>query len=728
MYNKRLLQGNACFFISLSKKFAMPLSILKKYFGYETFRPLQKEIIDAILAKKDALVLMPTGGGKSLCYQVPALLQHGLTLVVSPLISLMKDQVDALKANGVAAAFLNSSLSNAEEGEILRKCLNDEIKLLYVAPERLINGFDYFATNLHISLVAIDEAHCISAWGHDFRPEYTQLGRIKEKFPNIPIVALTATADKITRNDILTQLGLKAPEIFISSFNRANLSLTVRTSLREKEKLQEIAQFVKMRNDESGIIYCMSRKNTESVAAYLNTVGISARFYHAGMNTDERNEVQEVFMKDETQVICATIAFGMGIDKSNVRWVIHYNLPKSIENYYQEIGRAGRDGLPSDTILYYSLGDLQILNKFAVESGQPEINLEKLQRIQQFAESDICRRKILLNYFGEVALENCNNCDVCENPPTYFDGTVLIQKALSALIRMNEKVGTQMLIDVLRGSHRQEILAAGYDTLKTFGAGSEVPANDWKQYILQMMHLGVVEIAYQDGFVLKVTDLGREVVMGKRKMELVELQRRSFAVNDSKGKGATMPKSLSNEERLFQLLRQERMKIATAEGVPPYVIFNDVTLTEMVKHLPDSMEKLLIINGMSQKKIDSYGQIFLTIISNHLETLKPVAPKIDTYEQTLQMLNTGKSISEIAAERKLGERTIESHVALLYEQKKITDISPFVTNEHLEMVKMAMDMTGEKEKMKPIFEYLSEQVPYPSIKLAMIYWNRQESI
>ncbi|MFN0202436.1 MAG: DNA helicase RecQ [Bacteroidia bacterium] len=706
----------------------MPHSVLKKYFGYDNFRPLQEEIIQAILAKKDVLVLMPTGGGKSLCYQIPAMLQKGLTLVVSPLISLMKDQVDALLANGIPAAFLNSSLNYQEEAEIMQKCVEGNIKLLYVAPERLVSSFEFFVQNLEIELVAIDEAHCISSWGHDFRPEYAQLGRIKKQFSHIPIVALTATADKTTRNDILSQLNLPNPEIFISSFNRPNLSLAVRTALREKEKLQEIAQFIQLRSDESGIIYCMSRKNTESVCEYLNQVGIPSKFYHAGMSADARTKVQDTFMKDETQVICATIAFGMGIDKSNVRWVIHYNLPKSVESYYQEIGRAGRDGLPSDTILYYSLGDLQVLNKFATESGQPEINLEKLQRIQQFAEADICRRKILLNYFGENSLENCGNCDVCEHPPKHFDGTTIIQKAVSGLLRMNEKVGTQMLIDVLRGSQRHEILMAGYDKLKTYGTGSNISANDWKQYILQMLHLGVIEIAYHEGFTLKVTDLGKEIVYGKRSLDLVELQHRNFTVSSKKEKAGNLPKSMSPDERLFESMRKLRLRIAAIENVAPYVIFNDFTLTEMVKNLPNSMDKLLKINGMSQKKADAYGNSFLQIIQAHLDASKPIPPKAESNQVTLDLYQQGKTIAEIAKERNLAESTIWSHLTAMYFRDVFTDIQPLISEEELALVQTAMQVTEEKVRSKPIFDYLEGKISYNQIRLAMAYWEKKEKV
>lgn len=713
-----------------------PEYLLKKYFGYDAFRPMQFEVIQAVLNQKDSLVLMPTGGGKSVCYQIPAMMLSGLTLVISPLISLMKDQVDTLNANGIPAAYLNSSLSMDEEGAILRNCSVGNVKLLYIAPERLISGFEYLMASMNIQLVAIDEAHCISSWGHDFRPEYTQMSIIKEKFPHIPLIALTATADKLTRKDIVSQLNLQNPEIFVASFNRPNLSLTVRTGMREKEKIREIIDFIRLRPEESGIIYCLSRKTTEAVAEDLNRFGVPAKFYHAGMNGELRAQAQEDFMNDKTQVICATVAFGMGIDKSNVRWVIHYNLPKSLESYYQEIGRAGRDGLPSDTILYYNLGDLQLLTKFAVESGQADLNIEKLQRMQQYAEADICRRKILLNYFGENSTENCGNCDVCQNPPKHFDGTKMIQQALSGLIRMNEKVGTQMLIDVLRGSQRQEVLEAGYDKIKTYGVGSAISASDWKQYLMQMLNLGIIEMAYDEHFSLKVTDLGKEIVYGKRSMDLVQLQKRNFGVGERKTSAPASPKPVSKEEQLFDLLRKERRRLAEVQEVPPYVIFTDATLNEMVQVLPTTEEDFLTISGVSQRKLDSYGTEMLAVIRNFLQNnlLSPTlskgkrevqTPKPSTYEATLVLYQQGLPIEQIAEQRNLALTTVYSHIAALYIEDKIKDISHLLEKENIDLVRQARIQTGEKEKMKPLYEFLEEKVPYFQIRLALAWLEKQ---
>lgn len=601
------------------------LQTLKTYFGYDSFRPLQEEIIRHILDGNDALVLMPTGGGKSICYQLPALLREGTAVVVSPLISLMKDQVEALCANGISAGALNSSNDETENAALRRACMEGRLKLLYISPEKLLAEANYLLRDMHISLFAIDEAHCISQWGHDFRPEYAQMGILHQQFPHVPIIALTATADKITREDIIRQLHLNHPRTFISSFDRPNLSLTVKRGYQQKEKSKTILDFIARHPGESGIIYCMSRSKTESVAQMLQKQGIRTAVYHAGLSPSLRDEAQDDFINDRVQVVCATIAFGMGIDKSNVRWVIHYNLPKSIESFYQEIGRAGRDGLPSDTLLFYSLADLILLTKFATESGQQNINLEKLQRMQQYAESDICRRRILLSYFGEITDHDCGNCDVCKNPPERFDGTVIVQKALSAIVRTDQQIGTGVLVDILRGNMSSEVVGKGYQQLKTFAAGRDVPARDWHDYLLQMLQLGYFEIAYNENNHLKITSAGSDVLFGRATARLVVIRREE--TNETKRgrkRKATVPAQelplgLPNTENeaLFEALRKLRKRLADEEALPAYIVLSDKVLHLLSTSRPTNLEEFGNISGIGEHKKKKYGKEFINLIRKY---------------------------------------------------------------------------------------------------------------
>ncbi len=601
------------------------LQTLKTYFGYDSFRPLQEAIIHSLLSHKDALVLMPTGGGKSICYQLPALLSEGTAVVVSPLISLMKDQVEALCANGIAAGALNSNNDETENAALRRACMEGKLKLLYISPEKLLSEVNYLLRDMQISLFAVDEAHCISQWGHDFRPEYTQMGVLHELFPQVPIIALTATADKITREDIIKQLHLNEPEIFISSFDRPNLSLAVKRGYRQKEKSKAILDFIARHQDESGIVYCMSRSKTESVAQMLQKQGIKTAVYHAGLPAAQRDKAQDDFINDRVQVVCATIAFGMGIDKSNVRWVIHYNLPKSIESFYQEIGRAGRDGLPGDTLLFYSLADLILLTKFATDSGQQSINLERLQRMQQYAEADICRRRILLSYFGESTAHDCGNCDVCRNPPERFDGTVIVQKALSAIVRADQQIGTGILVDILRGTMSTEVAERGYHRLKTFGAGREVPARDWHDYLLQMLQLGYFEIAYNENNHLKITSSGTDVLYGRASAQLAII-RRGEETQPVRGRNRKstvpvkeLPLGLPDVEsgELFEALRLLRKRLADQEALPAYIVLSDKVLHLLSTSRPTTVEEFGNISGIGEYKKKKYGKEFVELIRKY---------------------------------------------------------------------------------------------------------------
>ena len=684
---------------------------LKENFGFEKFRPNQEDIINCILSGQDTLAIMPTGGGKSICFQLPALVLPGITIVISPLIALMKDQVDGLKANGILACYINSSQSSEEQQLHIQNLTDNKVKLVYVAPESLSYLENAFS-QITISLIAIDEAHCISAWGHDFRPAYTNLGYLKNRFPSTPILALTATADKATRTDITEQLNLVNPKTFVASFDRKNLSLEVRPAL---DRVKQIIDFIKDKPNECGIVYCLSRKTTEELAEKLQKVGIKAKAYHAGLDSKIRSKTQDEFINDECQVVCATIAFGMGIDKSNVRWVIHYNLPKNIEGYYQEIGRAGRDGLPSETVLFESYGDMIQLQKFASEGLNAEVQLAKLERMKQYADALSCRRKILLSYFGELVTENCGNCDICKNPPAFFDGTIIAQKALSAIIRLQESEALPVIVDFLRGSKNASIFDKGYQNLKTYGVGSDISWQDWNQYIIQLINLGYCEIAFHQQNKIKLTPFARKVLFEGEKVQLTTVQKISKEKPEIKERA-----SRTTANSLFETLRKLRSEIAKEEEVPAYVIFNDATLRQMEAERPMSDEEFLNIEGVGKAKLEKYGDVFIKAIIEFQKN-KTVRAKKEgsTYKETLEMLQSGLTVEEIAGKRNLGVSTITSHLAKLYSDGHPIDLSIYVTKEEISKIAEAKIKLESPNALKPYFDYFEEQIGYDKIRIGL---------
>jgi ATP-dependent DNA helicase RecQ len=693
---------------------------LKSVFGYDSFRPQQEQIVENVLSKKDTVVLMPTGGGKSICFQIPAICFEGTALVISPLISLMKDQVEALRSNGVSAAFFNSSQSDFEKQQIIDQSQEGTLKLLYMAPETLLNVLDTWLTRVEISMVAIDEAHCVSMWGHDFRPEYTQLSKLRDYWPDIPYIALTATADKATRKEIKNKLGLKDPDVYLTSFDRPNISLEVRGNLPKKEKRKDVLQFIQNKPGESGIIYCLSRRETEEWSEFLMEQGIPARHYHAGLTPDERATVQEDFINDRIPIVTATIAFGMGIDKSNVRWVIHNNLPKNIEGYYQEIGRAGRDGLPSQALLYYNMRDVKLLADFAQDSPHKDVLIEKLNRMLQFAESPTCRRKTLLSYFGETLIEDCGNCDVCENPPEFISGSLIAQKALSGIMRTKEKISLNLLIQVLRGSKSFEVFDKGYNKLKTYGVGADLSVKEWQHYLTQLLNQGVLEIAYDENFNLKVTKFGKRILFDGQKVMLSSYveQKSKKEVSKSKARG----KKGTTDDQLFERLRTLRLQIAKKEKVPAYIVFNDATLKDMVDKKPTISTELLSVSGVGHQKMITYGEQFASCIKDFLEANPK---KKSTFDVTLDYLNEGLSIPEIALARDVQETTLFSHVAKLYMDNRFSDIDQFFTSEELSSVEKAIQKL-DKQELKPIFEELNGKVSYGVIRLCISYLSKNE--
>ncbi|WP_274475434.1 DNA helicase RecQ [Mangrovimonas aestuarii] len=685
---------------------------LKQYFGYDTFRATQQDIVESVLSKSDCLVIMPTGGGKSICFQLPALLFPGVTVVISPLIALMKDQVDGLLANGIPAAFFNSSQDVADQERVLDRVARAEIKLLYVAPESLA-GLENVLKESYISCLAIDEAHCISSWGPDFRPSYQQLGFLKKQLPNTPIIALTATADKATRQDIVNQLNISHAKQFISSFDRKNIEIEVRPA---DGRTQQIVRFIKKRPNQSGIVYCLSRKNTEQLAQKLSDNGIPAKAYHAGLSFEERTRIQEDFIFDDSQVICATIAFGMGIDKSNVRWVIHHNMPKNIEGYYQEIGRAGRDGLPSYALLFHSYADVIQLQKFAKGSSNEAVQLAKLDRMKQFSEATTCRRKILLGYFGELLEENCGNCDICKNPPQFFDGTIIAQKILSTIARANQNEAIGTIIDVLRGARNTNIIEKALDGLSTYGIGQDISWKDWQHYIVQLINQGYCEIAFHDHNNLQLTHLANKVLFQSHNVLLTHAVHQSEAIAKPK---KPKPIKQAQDNNLFERLRKLRYKIAQEEDIPPYLVFNDATLKEMEQVRPMSESEFLTISGVGQRKLEVYGDEFIAEIIDFMASKRKKPRKKDTYLETFKLYESGCSVEEIAQKRKLNQTTIYSHIAKLYLDGKEINIYDFVSKSEIQAVKQAKVELNNPSVLKPYFEHFNEQLDYFKIRLAL---------
>ncbi|CAM3927275.1 DNA helicase RecQ [Flavobacterium branchiophilum] len=685
---------------------------LKDHFGFENFRPNQEAIIQSVLNGQDTVAIMPTGGGKSICFQLPALIFQGLTIVVSPLIALMKDQVDSLKANGINACFINSSQQAMEQHYYLEQIHNGNIKLVYVAPESL-NYLEPLFASIQVSLIAIDEAHCISAWGHDFRPAYCNLGYLKNKFANTPILALTATADKATRQDICDQLNLQNPHVFVASFDRKNLSLEVRPAL---DRVKQIVQFIDKKADEAGIIYCLSRKTTEELSEKLQSKGISAMAYHAGLDNHNRTKVQDAFINDTCQVVCATVAFGMGIDKSNVRWVIHYNLPKNIEGYYQEIGRAGRDGQPAETILFQSYGDVIQLQKFALEAQNAEIQLAKLDRMKQFADAQSCRRKILLSYFGELVSENCGNCDVCKNPPAFIDGTIIAQKALSAIYRLKESEPIGVVVDFLKGSKNANIYDKSYQNLKTYGVGADIAWFDWSQYLIQLVNLGYCEIAFHQNNQLKLTSNAKNVLFENEKVLLTNVQKVKFETPKSKEKAV---KKITNTQSLFDILRKLRTDLAQEESIPAYAVFNDATLRQIEAERPMSDESFLAIDGVGRAKLEKYGTMFIEAIRQFQSDKIEKPKKENTYKITLEMFQAGESVAAIAAKRELNPATIMSHLAKLYLDGNAINIHQFIDKSEIELIKNAKEILENPAQLKTYFDYFEEKIPYEKIRIGL---------
>jgi ATP-dependent DNA helicase RecQ len=726
-----------------------PLEILQKQFGYPSFRLAQEAIINAVVEKHDTFALMPTGGGKSLCYQIPALLFDGVTIVISPLIALMKDQVDALRISGVQAAYLNSTQSYQEQNEIIRQAQVGTIKLLYLAPEKLLRDssdrdklqahtfnpalspFLQTILSLKISLVAIDEAHCISHWGHDFRPEYLMLAHLKRLLPGTPFIALTATADRVTQQDIVEKLELKEPRIFISSFNRANIRYRVEPKSQSFDKL---IAFLKKHPEDSGIIYCFSRASTEKLAADLVMNGYAALAYHAGMEKEKRARHQEIFIRDEVKIMVATIAFGMGIDKSNVRYVVHMDLPKNVEGYYQETGRAGRDGLESEALLFYSYGDVVKLKRFAVIENNPqqtEIAIQKLEQMARYADLNSCRRKYLLNYFDEKTIEHCGNCDICLSTVEFYDGTVLAQKVLSAVSRLQERFGAGHVIDFLRGTSNDR-MTAEHKSSKTFGIGADVTKLEWNKVIRALFDQGYLQ--RNEGLypTLRLTEKSDGVLKNEVLVKFTRM----------KEKAAFQETIVEYEIGLLKELKILRRKLAERENVAAYIVLSDASLVELATYLPTHWNDMLRIAGFGEVKMEKYADAFLKVIISYCEnhkletridqkTAKPIRrdrseKETDTKLQSFELFKQGTPVKEIAALRQLRASTVEEHLAFYLQKGKIS-IDQLVDNKKRDLIIEALSRSNGIA-LSPVKEILGETVSYGEIRWVKLYLEKNPTM
>jgi ATP-dependent DNA helicase RecQ len=722
-------------------------AILKEIYGYDSFRPLQEEIIQASLAGRDVVAILPTGAGKSICYQVPALARDGLTLVISPLIALMKDQVDGLVANGVAATFLNSSI-DPEEARLRISGLDQGIyKLLYAAPERVMSGG--FADDLRrwgVQGVAVDEAHCVSEWGHDFRPEYRQLARLREQLPGIPFLALTATATRRVREDLVTQLALREPEVFVASFNRPNLSYSI---LPKAQPVRQVCDFVQNRPGEAGIVYFQSRKGTEQMAAALAAEGIPALAYHAGLDPQIRSENQEAFIRDRTRVICATVAFGMGIDKPDVRYVIHADLPKNMESYYQETGRAGRDGLPSDCVLLFSKGDFMRNLRFLDEmtdTAAAAVARRQMGQMIDYAESQECRRRVLLRYFGETwPGDNCGACDVCLHPRETFDATLEAKKFLSCLFRIRERsrfdLGMNHVVEVLTGANTEKVRKWRHETLSTYGIGREIPREDWREIGRQLVQAGFAQISEDNFQTIGLTDAGRAFLRGSEPLFLTRPPRRPE-------KGASSPAKVARsgeipcDEGLFQALRELRKRLADQRNVPPFVIFGDKTLRYLALRYPATAEEFLTIPGVGVQKLTDYGELFLAEIASWLEQHErlsfaaappdPARPakseggRNGTALESLRLFQEGQDIPTIAALRNLTEGTICGHLAQAVANGLI-DLNPRDFYSEAEEERIAAAIANEAlglDSLGPIHQALGGEITYAKLHFYRAFLRR----